>query len=131
MTKITKNLFFDWFFWHFKDAPIEIYGSWLDFLKFNLEFFSVIVLFKTLFSPWERVSERYYGGISNITENLQILIFNIFSRILGFLVRMIFILIGIVFQIMIFIFGILVLISWFLLPLLFFFGLFINLFLFF
>ncbi len=129
MTKITKNLFFDWFFWHFKEAPIEIYRAWVNFLIFNFEFFSIGVLLRTLFSPWERVSEGYSGGISNISENIQVLILNGFSRILGFLVRIIFIIIGILFQIAVFICGLFIIVFWFIFPFLIVFGIFISFFL--
>lgn len=122
LDQVQDNLTLQWFSWHFKDAPSRIFQGWKNFLKFSIEFFSIIPLLKTLFSPWKRISDSYHGGIFNIGENLQIFITNSFSRVLGFLVRSFVIFFGFLFTIIVFLFGLVTIVIWFILPLLIFLG---------
>ncbi len=115
---IEKNLFFRWLAWHFKSAPAGILRAWRNFLRFSLEFFSIKASLKTLFSPWKRITEPYREGLANLTENLQALLLNSFSRFLGFLVRIVLITIGLVFTGLVLLFGLILFLVWFVLPLL-------------
>ncbi len=116
-----------WLSWHFKDAPIEIIEGWKNFLRFSVEFFSIIPLLKTLISPWKRLADPYSGGIFNLGENIQVLITNSFSRVLGFLIRSSVIACGIIFTVLVFFGGLLVFIAWFFLPVMIIVGLFFSL----
>ncbi len=115
---IRQNLFIKWIVWHFKEGPAQLLSIWSNFLRFSLEFFSIGILLKTWINPWRRLSESYRGGIVNISENIQVLILNTFSRFIGFLMRTIVIIVGIIFTFLVFLSGILALLIWILLPLL-------------
>lgn len=119
---IEQNLFIKWIVWHFKEGPIQLLSIWGNFLRFSLEFFSIGLLFKTWITPWKRLSESYEGGLVNISENIQVLILNTFSRFLGFLIRTIVIIIGLIFTLLVFLSGLLALILWLLLPIILIFG---------
>ena len=116
---VSQNLIIRWILWHFKYSPGNLIAIWGDFLRFSLEFFSIVPLLKTWISPWKRLSESYSGGLVNITENIQVLILNTFSRILGFLIRTIVIVFGLLFTALVFISGIVAFVLWLLLPLIF------------
>ncbi|MGM0439344.1 MAG: hypothetical protein ACQEP3_02850 [Patescibacteria group bacterium] len=115
---IKQNLLVKWFLWHFKNAPKGLLTAWGNFLRFTIDFFSIIPLFKTLMSPWKKLSESYRKGLANFNENLQILILNSFSRFLGFLVRIVVIFIGLIATLTVFVLGFIIFIAWFILPLL-------------
>ena len=75
-------------------------------------FFSVGVLVRTLFAPWRRiVSHRDKPGFS-IPEFLERLSFDIISRFIGFLVRLVLIVWGLFSQLAMILMGLLVLLVW-------------------
>ena len=114
---IEQNLFIKWIVWHFKKGPSHVITIWGNFLRFNIEFFSIKLLLKTWISPWKRLSQNYQGGIVNISENIQILILNTFSRFLGFLIRTLVIIFGVLFTLLVFLTGIFAFLLWLFLPL--------------
>ncbi len=111
-----QNIFVIWFLWHFYEMPKFLFSAWKNYLRFGLDYFSISLLFKTLFSPWRRYRWRYSKGF-DIVEFFNTLISNFFSRILGAVCRVVLIIIGIIFQIFIFIAGILVILFWLFIPL--------------
>ena len=56
---LKENILFEWLFWHFWEAPKGILKAWQNILAFNLEFFSIDLLFKTFFSPWRGFQWAY------------------------------------------------------------------------
>jgi hypothetical protein len=111
-----QNILFQWFYWHFKEVPEEIIGVWKNFLKFNLEYFSIPLLIKTFFYPWHRY-EMFYGRSFEIGRYFETLFSNLIFRILGALMRSVLIFVGLLAQIFIFFVGVIIFISWLLLPL--------------
>lgn len=111
-----KNIGLEYLQWHFFQAPKTILKAWRNFLVFNFNFFSISLLGKTLFSHWRRYRE-FYGKGFNLQRYFQVFVFNLFSRILGAIVRIFTILIGLIFEGFIFFLGVVVFLIWLFLPL--------------
>ena len=110
------NLAGSWLIWHFSEVPGKILLGWGNFLKFNLEYFSIKTLLRTLFSPWRKQVDQY-GNIADFGKNAEIFIINSFSRLIGALIRIVTILIGLFIEVVIFFLGLTLFIVWFVLPL--------------
>jgi hypothetical protein len=90
--------FFDYLVWHYSRAFRDIGALWFNFAWFITHFFSIPLLFRTLFSPWKRLSDGYTrDGIEKLAETF---VFNLMSRVLGFIVRGIFLVIGLTFLVL-------------------------------
>ena len=113
---LKQNIIYTFIRWHFLTFPSHLVEIWSNFLRFTIEFFSVPTLLKTWIEPWRRLSENYKGGVSNIAENIQVLILNIFSRVLGFLIRTVVIALGVISIFLVLAFGVLVIAIWIILP---------------
>lgn len=71
--------------WHYGGAFRDYKRVSMNLLWFVSNFFSISLLFGTLFSPWKRLSkDEYGGGDSNFFTNF---IVNILMRISGFFIR--------------------------------------------
>lgn len=106
--------------WHYTRGIREYIHNWMNVLWFIVQFFSFAVLIKTLLSPWERMSERYRGGL-NLEAIASTFIINILMRGLGFVIRVIVLLVGFAFLVLSMIVGLLLGIAWLLFPLILFF----------
>ena len=109
------NIFLQALIWQFYDAPKEILKGWRNFLLFNLNYFSIPILLRTLISPWHKYSYSY-GRVFEVWKNIQVFVFNLMSRAIGMIFRIIFIVFGILVEILILVIGAIVLIGWLLLP---------------
>ena len=116
------NIFLQALIWQFFDVPKEILKGWRNFLLFNLNYFSVPILLRTFISPWHRYSYSY-GKIFEVWKNIQVFVFNVMSRVIGAILRSVFIIIGILAEILIILIGIIILLGWLALPFFLFFGL--------
>ena len=109
--------------WHFLEAPRTILISIKNVLLFNLEYFSVVLLLKTLFAPWKR-----YEWSSNrkfdIKKSMEALASNLISRSLGALIRGFIIVVGLIVEVSLIGVSVLVFLGWMILPLLIIFSLF-------
>jgi len=113
MKKNNKNNFF---FWYYEKGLSEFLEIWKNFLKFVWQHFSIFELLATFFSPWKRdVAIKDWRGW-NPEKSLVLLIGNIFSRIIGVLVRSIVITSGMAIWSLVFIIGIVLLIFWLIFP---------------
>jgi len=110
-----QNIFFHYLSWHFLEAPRNILRAWKNFLKFGLNYFSLPLLLRTLFSPWHKYVWAYPRGLY-IGKRLEVFISNLISRILGAILRIFLIVIGLLVEIFIFFAGIIILLNWLLLP---------------
>lgn len=108
--------------WYFFDVPLFLLQAFKNFLRFGAYFFSIPVLIKTLFSHWHKFSWEYPRGF-DLWKYIEVFLSNLISRVIGAVLRIVFILMGIIFEIFIFIGGIIVIFGWFLVPILLFLGL--------
>ena len=116
------GIFFQALVWQFFDMPRAILRAWKTFLWFNLNYFSVPILLKTYFSHWRRY--RYpYGKAFEFWKNIETFVFNMMSRIIGAILRTVFIIIGLATEILIILIGIIIFLGWFVLPFFLVFGL--------
>ncbi|MFC1789808.1 hypothetical protein ACFLYY_02430 [Patescibacteria group bacterium] len=112
---VKQNILLQWLSFYFFDAPKGILKAWRNFLLFNLNYFSIPILLKTLFSYWHRYRWYYPKGF-NVGGYFSTLLSNAISRILGAMVRVFFIIIGILVEFFIIILGGLILLGWLILP---------------
>jgi len=109
------NIFFQWLEWQFSDMPKTILAGWLNFLRFGINYFSLSLLLKTLFSPWRRYSLSY-GKRLDLGHYFETFVFNSFSRFIGAILRISLIFIGLLAEIFIFFIGLIVFLGWLVLP---------------
>ena len=121
-----RNIVLKLLAWHFYDAPKGILLAAKNFLVFNFKFFSIWLLFRTLFSHWRRYKESYGRGF-DIKRYFTVFVGNMVSRILGALVRTIVIFIGLFAEFFIFLAAIFVFLTWLFLPILLLLGLYFGL----
>jgi hypothetical protein len=108
-------LLFHYFHWHYGRGIIEYLSVWKTSLWFVPHFFSLSMLFTTLFSPWHRLKESYKGGFS-FESIMETIVVNILMRIVGFIVRAVVIVIGVLAEIAVFVGGGILFALWFIVP---------------
>ena len=111
------GIFFQWLIWQFFEMPGNILKAWRNFLKFNLNYFSIPLLLKTLFSPWHRYRLSYGKGL-DIGRYLEAFLSNLIFRFLGAIMRIILILIGVLVEIFLIFAGFIIFFGWLALPVL-------------
>jgi hypothetical protein len=79
--------------WHYSRGIKEVVNTAENFIRFLFHFFSLKLLFSTLFSPWRRLHENY--NKADLGDMASSLLVNFIMRIVGFISRMIIILIGV------------------------------------
>ncbi len=112
------SLIKDYFLWHYGAAFPEMFRVLGNFFWFLYHFFSMPVLFRTLFSPWKKIHEERESAGFNLKDILSALIINIMMRIVGFFFRVVLITIGVMSIIFLFIFSISLFIFWVFAPIL-------------
>lgn len=117
-----QNIFFQWIFWQFFEVPKNILKAWRNFLKFNLNYFSIPLLLKTFFSPWRRYKVSYGKGF-DFGKYFEALFSNLIFRILGAILRSFLIFIGLLAEIFIILSGVIVFSGWLISPILLIWGL--------
>ena len=110
-----ENIFITWFLWQFFEVPKFLFKIWNNYFIFATNLFSVPLLLKTFFAPWRRYKWRYPRGF-DLVEFLNTFISNIFSRIIGVIMRIALIIVGIIFQIFVAIAGLIIFAGWLLVP---------------
>lgn len=116
-----QNIILQYLIWQFFEIPKSILGAWRNFLKFYLNYFSILLLIKTFFAPW-RGYKWYYGRGFDIGRFLETLASNLICRLIGAILRFFLILIGLLVEIFIVFLGLFLFLGWFLLPILLIFG---------
>lgn len=110
-----ENIGTAWLRWHFYEVPQFLMSVWENYFDFGIYFFSIPLLIKTLFSPWRRYRWRYPRGF-DIGGFLSALVSNMYSRFMGFLVRVVLIIFSLVVQAFILIGGVIVIFLWVFMP---------------
>ena len=115
-TSERNNLISVWFLWHFYEMPEFLLGVWKNYILFALNYFSLPILLKSFFAPWRRYKWSYPKGF-DVGGFFSTLISNIFSRVLGALMRIVLIIAGIMLQIFVVIAGLIIIAGWLITPL--------------
>lgn len=110
-----ENIIVSWILWHFWEVPKFLVSVWNNYLFFSLNLFSVVLLLKTLFSPW-RMGFWIYPKNFDIKGYFSVFISNMFSRIVGAIMRVFLIIFGSIFSLFVFVFGLIVILFWLLSP---------------
>lgn len=87
-------LFFDFIVWYYSRAIFDVLAVWLNFMWFITHFFSLPLLFRTLLSPWKRMTD--HSKSTSIEDFFERLVMNIMSRVFGAIARLSLICIGII-----------------------------------
>ncbi|MCD6528581.1 hypothetical protein J7K44_03025 [bacterium] len=111
-----QNIFWQGFVWYLFDVPKGILKGWENYLRYNLNYFSLPLLLKTLFAPWRRYKWHPGRGF-DIKRWLEARISNLISRTLGAIMRIALILTGLLVEVLIILIGLAIIIGWFILPL--------------
>ena len=119
---MSQNIFIQYFEWHFIDAAKGVLAGWKNCLKFNLNYWSVPLLTKTLFSHWRRYKYSY-GKAFSFKRYFEAFTFNMISRVLGAIMRSVLIVLGVFTEALVFLAGAIVFLFWLGLPALLVFGL--------
>ncbi len=110
-----KNLLTTWFLWHFYEMPQFLWEVWKNFILFSVKFFSTSLLLKTLFSPWRKYYWSYPRGF-DLKAYFEAFFSNFISRVLGAIVRLVFMAVGFIFQIFILFAGAIMFLLWLFFP---------------
>lgn len=110
-----QNIFSLWLVWHYYKVPNFLLEAWNNYIFFALNYFSLPILLKSLFSPWHKYRWNYPKWYE-LAEFLSTLVSNVFSRLMGALVRTFLIVVGILFQIFVVVVGAVVFLLWILIP---------------
>lgn len=102
--------------WHYTRAYKELWIALNNLLHFLFEFFSIHLLLRTLFQPFERLKEKYHGGL-DVENFLSTMFVNFMMRLVGFIMRISVIFFGIIFIAIFCIFGLVFLFLWLFIPL--------------
>jgi len=107
-----------YFVWHYGEALSDIFRLWTNFIWFFYNFFSIPVLLKTLFSPWQRISEVKTKPGFHVEDIAEVVVANFAMRLVGAIIRVIFIILGTITVVAVAWLGLLIIAVWFLLPVL-------------
>lgn len=102
--------------WHYTRAFKELWYVWGNFFYFLSNFFSMSLLARTLFQPFERLGEKYKGNL-DVQNFLATMFINLMMRLVGFFARAFILVLGLVAHIMLVIVGALAFILWLFVPL--------------
>jgi len=80
--------------WHYLVGPLRILQLWDNFFRFIPYYFSLGELARSLFAPWKRQTLNKGRGF-DLEEFINVVSFNLISRLIGALVRIIIIFAGI------------------------------------
>ena len=110
-----QNILVQYFQWQFFDTPKNILQAWQNCLRFNLNYWSVPLLLRTLFSHWRRYRYSYGRGL-DFKRYFEAFTFNMISRVLGALMRSVLIVLGIITEILVFLAGTIIFLFWLTFP---------------
>ncbi len=103
-------------YWHYTRGLTELSKNLLNFIVFELHFFSIKELLLTLFSPFQRLKENYGNSIVDFENIASALVVNVIMRVVGFVVRSLILLVGFFAIMGTIFFAPILLILWILLP---------------
>lgn len=89
------SIFTGYLAWHYGRAFQQMVVVYANLFWFIGHFFSLNILFRTLFSPWRRIYESHHRG-EGAEAYFATVVVNILTRIIGAFIRLIFIVAGLV-----------------------------------
>jgi hypothetical protein len=101
--------------WHYSRGIVEMLINFKNFLGFVYNFFSISTLFRTLFSPFQRLKEEYRGGL-NVSAFFESFVANLIMRFVGLFVRSWVIALGIIALVITFLCQIILFVLWIVAP---------------
>lgn len=101
--------------WHYGRALVLMFKNFKNFLFFVPRFFSIGLLLKTFFSPFQRLREKPSGEL-DIGNFLSVITVNMISRLFGLIIRSLVIAIGMLSILMTLLILIFIFIIWLILP---------------
>lgn len=107
----------DYLLWHFLHIPRRLLAITDNFLQFYTHFFSIPLLLKTFLSPWHKIVTVKTERGFNLGKLADRVLGNIFSSIIGIILRTVVIFIWFMLVIETALLGLIVTILWLLLPL--------------
>lgn len=111
------SLLVDYFVWHYSQALLDILRVWGNLMWFVGHFFSTPSLFKTFFSAWKRMYEEYpKKGNFDLEYMAGTFLVNIIMRIVGMVIRAVFILISLLGMFIVLFGGVLFVAFWIVAP---------------
>ncbi len=102
--------------WHYTKALRDLIELFKNLVTFIWNLFSINILFKTLFVPFQKLSAKRTKGF-DLEDFFSVLVTNLLMRFVGFLIRSMFIVMGL-FLLAVFVMGFAVFfLLWMILPL--------------
>jgi hypothetical protein len=102
--------------WYLLEETMLIMRGYLAYAKALIEIIPLPFLFLTLLKPWKNIRERKRGHGFDFKAASERLVLNIFSRVVGAVVRLIAMALGIVLQAVLLTLSIAYLLLWILFP---------------
>ena len=102
------------FTWWYSEETVTLKTVVLYLLKSVIHIFSIPYLLKTLFAPWKRDAVR--GVNLSLQEQFSVLVENLISRFMGFVVRIATIFFGLIMFILICLLCLAIIVGWYILP---------------
>lgn len=99
------NIFIKYLYWQLILTPKKVLTILKNYLTFGFDFFSIKETLRSLFSPWRRYLWDYGRGF-DIGKYLEVLLSNIITRIIGFIMRLFLITFFVIYEVIILILGI-------------------------
>lgn len=106
----------EYLIWHYSEAVEDIFYLWRNFSWFFYHYFSIPLLFKTIFSPFYRIQTSYDIRDFNLEDIASTFALNVVSRIIGFFIRSLVLIIGTGAELIILLSVIPALLIWILMP---------------
>lgn len=114
---MTNGITLSFLHWFFTRAPRDIVRLAKDFLAWAWHYFSIGYFIPRLMAPWHRDLSEYGRGF-DLKRFLQVFGWNLISRVIGAILRVIVIAVGLAVFLFIGLVSIIVFFVWFTLPLL-------------
>jgi len=99
------NIFLKYLYWQLILSPKKVLMITKNYLLFGCEFFSIKETLRSLFAPWKMTTLSYGRGL-DIGRYFETFVSNIFTRVIGFVMRTFLIIIFLFFEILVFIVGV-------------------------
>jgi hypothetical protein len=99
------NIFIKYLYWQLILTPKKVLTILKNYLTFGFDFFSIKETLRSLFSPWRRYLWDCGRGF-DIGKYLEVLLSNIITRIIGFIMRLFLITFFVIYEVIILILGI-------------------------